>query len=86
MKNFNLGNVTLIFITIVFFIVGLLAEKNWQSSRQGGDGLGYYIYLPSVLIYKDLGDFKYTSQALKNYVPNLGDFSEDIYGFIHTPI
>ncbi len=86
MKHLNLGKLPLIFIAIAFFIVGLLAKKNWQTSRQGGDGLGYYIYLPSVLIYEDLGDFKTTYQALKKYVPNLPDFSEDIYGFRPTPI
>jgi len=85
-KYFNISNLSLLFIAISFFLVGLYSKSNWQQSRHSGDGLGYYIYLPSVLIHKDLGDFKNTSQALKKYVPNLPDLSEDIYGFRPTPI
>ncbi|HQV67177.1 MAG: hypothetical protein IPO26_12900 [Saprospiraceae bacterium] len=85
MKYLKLNHTVIFFVTICLFIIGIFAKNNWQTSRQSGDGLGYYIYLPSTLIYHDLGDFKKTSHALKKYVPNLPDLSEDIYGFRPTP-
>lgn len=85
MKNFNVEKLLLLFVAFAFILIGFYSKNNWHSSRHGGDGLGYYVYLPSVIIHKDLGDFKKTSQALKKYVPDLPDLSADIYGFRPTP-
>lgn len=79
-------NIVMLLIAVTYVLAGIYSEKNWQQSRQGGDGLGYYIYLPSILIYQDLGSYEKTSNALRKYAPQNADLSTDIYGFRPSPL
>lgn len=82
----NIEHFVLAFLAVFFIVSGLYSKQWWQQSRQIGDGLGYYVYLPSVLIHRDLGVYDKTMAALRKYTPSAPDFSADIYGFRKSPI
>lgn len=84
LKKFTIERIIIAFVAAFYILSGFYAKSFWQQNRQGGDGLGYYIYLPSIFIYDDLGDFTKTSLALKKYVPDMQDLSIDKYGFRPT--
>lgn len=80
------NKITILFIGILFFISCFFSYDFWDDCRQGGDGLGYYVYLPSFFIHKDIGTYNKTIVALRKYNPNAQDFDADIYGFRKTSI
>ena len=62
-----LSKVTLFLLTLIF-ILFLHRYERWESNIiSGGDGWGYYMYLPALFIHADLGDMKESIRIRKSY-------------------
>jgi len=72
-------------IVLLAVLSAFYANDWWKQTRQTGDGMGYYLYLPALFIYNDIGDYTATFEVLKQYQPNQADPREDIYGFRESP-
>lgn len=78
-----------IFVLLAFIAVYYLAalfyfERN-RNTLDGSDSWGYYIHLPSVLLYQDVGDYSRTISVWQTHYPNRADPRIDKYGIRPTP-
>jgi len=80
------NKITITCIAIFLFIACFYSKNFWKDSREGGDGLGYYVYLPALFIHHDVGIYDKSLAALRKYNPDAPDFQTDIYGFRKTKI
>lgn len=61
---------------ILLPLLGIVLITSWVyfdrmgESVAGGDPLGYYIHLPSALLYHDVGDYKTSLEHWHTYYPN----------------
>ncbi|MEI6408871.1 MAG: hypothetical protein WCR52_05790 [Bacteroidota bacterium] len=54
-------------IMALVFLGSFWAFDRWPEELDGGDSLGYYIHLPSYLIYHDVGDYEKTLTGSAKY-------------------
>lgn len=55
------------------FLTAFFGFGRWRGELDGGDALGYYLHLPSVLLYHDVGSYEKTLTAAHQeirYVPD----------------
>jgi hypothetical protein len=67
--------ITLAFLAIVFLYT-FFAYHRWPAELQGGDPLGYYLHLPSSLLYHDVADYKKTMLAAHQHLDGIADPNE----------
>lgn len=64
---------------IVIFLIGLwsigviVGQGSWQHNKYRFDVGGYYLYLPAVFIYQDLGQFQFHKSLQTRLVPSDND-------------
>ncbi len=73
MKSYSLSKITLIFAYLIIFISAFFFYPKWEKRDQeltiSWDVSGYYLYLPSIFIYKDIIEFKFYDSILTKYKP-----------------
>jgi hypothetical protein len=69
--NFNKFNYTYVVI-VIFYVLSFFYFKGWETYIvNGGDAGGYYLYLPSSIIYNDMDSLVETTKALRKYHPGV---------------
>ncbi len=51
----------------------------WKSAQYSADSWGYYVHLPSTLLYQDLGDYAKCSEAWRVYNPRANDPRNNLF-------
>ena len=68
MLKHNLLSKVVLFLLALIFIFFLHRYERWESNIiGGGDGWGYYMFLPALFIHGDLGDMKESIRIRKSY-------------------
>ena len=52
---------------VLIFLGSFFMFNRWQIELEGGDPLGYYIHLPSSLLYHDVGDYSKSMEASERH-------------------
>jgi len=74
----------LAFISL-FYLFSLIYSERARAVLDGSDSWGYYVHLPSFLLYGDAGDYAKTIAAWQANYPNKPDPRKDAYGLRPTP-
>jgi hypothetical protein len=59
-------NLLLLALALIF-LGSFFMFNRWQIELEGGDPLGYYIHLPSSLLYHDVGDYSKSMEASERH-------------------
>ncbi len=69
----------------LFYLVSLGYTERYRATLDGSDSWGYYVHLPSFLLYQDAGDYSKTIAAWQSNYPSKPDPRKDAYGIRPTP-
>jgi hypothetical protein len=68
----HIRKATIAFLGMVFLYT-FFSYHRWPSEIEGGDPLGYYMHLPSALLYHDIGDYKSSLLAAREHFHGIPD-------------
>jgi len=75
----------LLTLIALFYLFSLVYSERVRAVLDGSDSWGYYVHLPSFLLYQDVGDYSKTIAAWQANYPNKPDPRKDAYGLRPTP-
>ena len=74
-----------ILLIALFYVGSFFYFDQWRSAFYHADSWGYYLHLPSVLLYGDAGDYRTSVAAWREYNPTGPDPFADAYGMRPSP-
>ena len=74
-----------ILLIALFYVGSFFYFGQWKSAFYHADSWGYYLHLPSVLLYGDAGDYRTSVAAWREYNPAGPDPFADAYGLRPSP-